>query len=241
MTLKLVCGACLASASLLSLTACADTNRSYRVASVGSAGSFSADSTPGGSGGSTSSGGTSVGSSGGSTGTGSGSSQTGLIAATGNVLIGAATQYAGLSGTVNGLVPGSGILNGAVVGTLQSSGHTLVRLDTGTTVLLNGTGGGLGQLVSIDFGRGRVIGGPQPLVGVNVLAANPTSGSLATVTAASANKLVGVTVLNPTTGGGAPVLAPTVAPLLGLQPVNADLTTTVNAVVKGSVGGLLSK
>ena len=230
MTLKLVCGACLASASLLSLTACADNNRTYRVASVGSAGSsgsVGADSTPGGSGGSGTAG---VGTAGGST--GGGTSQTGFIAATGNVLIGAATQYAGLSGNVNGLVPGSGIVNGAVVGTLQTSGHTLVRLDSGTTVLLNGTGGGLGQLVSIDFGRGQVIGGPRPLVGVNVLAANPTSG------AASANKLVGVTVLNPTTGGGAPVLSPTVAPLLGLQP-SANLSTTVNAVANGNVGGLL--
>src|SRR5689334_18548597 len=111
MTLKLACATCVASASLLSLAACADTNRSYRVASVGKAGSISADSTPGGSG-SSATDGSGAGTPGGTAGSGSGTSQTGLIAATGNVLIGAATQYAGLSGTVNGLVPGSGILNG---------------------------------------------------------------------------------------------------------------------------------
>ena len=246
MVSKKMLASSLVSVAALSLASCADSDRNYRVASVGSAaaaeqaeggsGSGTGTTTPGsgsGSGTGSGSGGTGSGTgdgSGNGTGTGTGNTAN-LIVASGNVLIGAASQYSQLTGSVNGTVPAGGVVNGSVSAILHTTGHTLVQLGTGTSVLLNGTGGRLGDVVSIDFGRGQVVGGPTPLIGVNVLAANPVSGSLATVNTASGNQLVGVTVLNPSTGSGSTVLAPQVAPLVGLQPVNASVTSTVSATV----------
>jgi hypothetical protein len=238
MALNRMAALSLVSITALSLAACTDTHRSYRVASVGSA--AAADYADGGSASGTGSG---TGGSGSSGGSGSGAGTTGqsnLVVASGNILIGAASQYAQLTSSVNGSVPAGGVVNGKIGAILKTTGHTLVQLGTGTSVLLNGTGGKLGDLVTIDFGKGRVVGGPQPLVGVNVLAANPTTGSLATVSAASGNHLVGVTVLNPNTGNGSLVVAPQVAPLIGLQPVNGSLTGAVNGTVSATTTGLLS-
>lgn len=237
-----------------SLAACTDSDRTYRVASVGSAGAAqSADGSDGGSdagsGSGTGSSGSGSGSAGGSAsagGTGAGAgvgaggnAGTNLIVASGNVLIGAASKYGSLSSALNGTVPGSGLANGKVVAVLNTSGHSLVRLGNGTGVLLNSTGGKIGDLVSIDFGKGQVVGGSSPLVGVNVLAANPTSGSLATVSAASGTNLVGVTVVNPGANSNSLVLAPQVAPLLNLQPSSPNVTTNVTATASGTVSGAI--
>ncbi|QIK78114.1 hypothetical protein G7077_03490 [Sphingomonas piscis] len=122
----------------------------------------------------------------------------------------------------------------------NTSGHTLVQLGGGTSVLLPGTGGRLGDLVRLDLGRGTVVGGPRPLIGLNVLAANPTTGQLATVSAVSGGNLLGVTVVNPSTNSGSLVLAPQVASLVGLQPTNPSVTSAVTTTVNGTVGGLVN-
>ncbi len=229
-------GIILTSVAALSLTACTGPHK-WRVASVGSTaqGEEQGEGPKGDqNGGGTGNGGTGNGGSGGSGGSG-GNSYNNLIIASGNVLIGAAAKFGNLSGTVNGTVPAAGVVSGKVVAVLNTSGHTLVKLGNGTNVLLDGTGGKLGSLVSIDFGKGRVIGGTTPLIGVNVLAANPRTGSLATVSAASGAKLVGVTVLNPGVNSGGPVLAPSVAPLLGLTSGSTKVSTSVNTVIKGVI------
>lgn len=168
------------------------------------------------------------------------------MAASGNVLIGAANQYAQLTSAVNGTVPAAGVLNARISAILGGTGQTVVQLGSGTSVLLNGTGGRLGDLVSLDLGNGRVIGGPQPLIGANILAANPVTGTLATVSAASGNNLLGVTVVNPAATAGSPVvIAPAVAPLIGLTgttvngTVGATTTGLVNSTVNGTVTGTL--
>jgi hypothetical protein len=205
----------------LALVSCADdTTRTYRIASVGSQGSGGSD---GGNG----------------NGNGNGGSNNGggnIIVAGGNVLVGAAAQFAALTGATNGLVPLGGTVNATVTAILGNSGHTLVELGNGTSLLLDGNGGHLGDVLALDLGSGRVIGGPagSPLIGVNVLAANPVNGSLATVSAASGNQLVGVTVLDTAlgTGNGNNILiAPAIAPALGLG-------ATVNGTVNATLGGL---
>ena len=226
--------------SSFALVSCADDTHSYRVSSIGAHPSGSSDDGSGSGSGSGSSGS----GSGTGAGTGSGSGATGstnIIVAGGNVLVGAASQFAALTGATNGLVPLGGTLNATVTAILGNSGHTLVELGNGTSLLVNGTGGNLGDVLSLNLGTGQVIGGPtgSPLIGANILAANPVSGTLATINAASGNQLVGVTVLDTAlgTGGAASgnnvVIAPAIAPALGL---GAGLNGTINATVGGVLG-----
>lgn len=223
-------------ASSFALASCADDTHTYRVSSIGAHPSGSSDD---GSGSGSGSGGGDNGSGGGS---GSGTTGgTSILIAGGNVLVGAASQFAALTGGTNGLVPLGGTLNATVTAILGNSGHTLVELGNGTSLLVDGTGGGLGDVLSVNLGTGQVVGGPtgSPLIGANILAANPVNGSLATINAASGNQLVGVTVLDTALGtGGAGsgnniVIAPAIAPALGL---GAGLSGTVNA----TVGGILA-
>ncbi len=208
----------------ISLVSCADdTTRTYRISSVGAPTPASDDN----------------GGSGGNGGSGTGTSGSGnILVAGGNVLVGAASQFAALTGATNGLVPLGGTVNATVTAVLGNSGHTLVELGNGTSLLLNGNGGALGDVLSLDLASGRVIGGPagSPLIGLNVLAANPISGSLATVNAASGNQLVGVTILDTALGGTGSgnniVVAPAIAPALGLG-------ATINGTVTAATGGLI--
>ena len=223
-------------ASSFALVSCADdTTRTYRVSSVGASPAGGSDDDSGGGGGSGSGNGSGSGSGGGVT------STTNILVAGGNVLVGAASQFAALTGVTNGLVPLGGTVNATVTAILGSSGHTLVELGNGTSLLLDGTGGGLGDVLSLNLGSGQVVRGPNgsPLIGANVLAANPVSGTLATVNAASGNQLVGVTVLDSALGGlgggsgsgNNVVIAPAIAPELGLG-------ATINGAVNATLGGL---
>lgn len=73
----------------------------------------------------------------------------------GNLLIGSSSQ------TV--------LLGGTVIGTLESTSQTVVQLASGTSLLLNGIGGTLGDAVAIDPTIGRVVSGPVSLLGSSVL------------------------------------------------------------------------
>ena len=219
-------------ATSFALVSCAaDTTRTYRVSSVGASPAGGSDDDSGGGDGSGGNG------SGGGGGSGGVTSTTNILVAGGNVLVGAASQFAALTGVTNGLVPLGGTVNATVTAILGSSGHTLVQLGNGTSLLLNGTGGGLGDVLSLNLANGQVVGGPSgsPLIGVNVLAANPVSGTLASVNAASGNQLVGVTVLDSALGGAGSgnnvVIAPAIAPALGLG-------ATINGAVNTTLGGL---
>lgn len=223
----------LVSATALALAACGSSG-SYRVASVGSAPAPD-DSSSGGGGSGGGSTGATGGSGSGATGSGSGSGQTGsgLLVTAGNAVIGTA-----------GVIPESGVVSGTVDRVLTGTGQTLVRLGSGQNVLLNGTGGAIGEAVSLDLGQGKVVGGSAPLVGLNVLATNPSTGQLATVGAGTSGNLVSVavpqsgvastvsTVGNTVNGatGGAVTAGATGNAAIGGNTVG----TTVNGVVNGA-------
>ena len=127
--------ALVAAAALLS-AGCA-THREFRVAEIGSDGSFEI-----------------AGDEDSSIGTAPFGGKSPLVAS-GNLLIGSGSQ--------------SVLLGGTVVGTLESTSQTVVQLASGTSLLLNGIGGTLGDVVAIDPSIGRVVGGPVSLVGASVL------------------------------------------------------------------------
>src|ERR1044071_5766253 len=110
-----------------------------------------------------------------------GSADAPLIIAAGNSLLGSASRLT----LVSGEVPGTGLMNGTVSAILLTTNQTLVQLANGSSVLLSGVGGTLGDPISIDLGKGQVISGPNPLVGTNVLTSSPTAGQLTTVTIGS--------------------------------------------------------
>lgn len=233
----------LVSAAALTLVAC-DSSGSYRVASVGSTppgggstadggsgsgGGTSTDGT-GGSGGGSGSGSTA----GGGSGSGSGSGQTGqgLLVTAGNAVMGSASTLNGAAAPVNSAIPASGVVTGTVDRVLNRTGQTLVRLGNGSSVLLDGTGGRVGEVVSLDLGEGKVVGGSSPLVGLNVLARNPSTGSLASVGAASGGNLVSVTVPQSALNNGA--VGNTVAGVGNV--VNGATGGAITAGVTGNAG-----
>ncbi len=219
-----------ASAATLVLAAC-ESSGNYRVGWVGdtpppgdTGSSGSSSSSSGGSssssgGTASSSGGSSSSSGGGSSSGGSSSGGTGtrarglvgnLIVTAGNTVIGVAGQHDRLAQVVNGKLPAAGVVTGTVTQVLSRTGQTLVKLGEGTGgsgggLILDGVGGKVGALVGIDLGKGTVIAAPEgskSLIGLNVLAANPTTGTLATVGAGSGGKLVTVEVNRPGAGTG---------------------------------------
>lgn len=186
-------------AALLTLSAVmsagCSTHREFRVASVGSDGSFEiagdddgwsqgARMTPA-------------------------SSQRSLVAS-GNVLIGSGAP-----------ILNANLVNGTVTGILAPTGQTLVELVNGTALVLNGIGGTTGDVVAIDLGAARVVAGPTRLVGVNVLSTSSVTrvatattssgtGAVRTVTGAVSGRSTGTrsvtgSVTNAVTGtvGGA--------------------------------------
>lgn len=207
----------LASTAALALAAC-ESSGNYRVGWVGdnpppsSSSSGGSSSSSGGSG--SSSGGSSSSSggssSGGSSSGGSSGGATGLVGnllvTAGNTVIGVAGKHDRLAQVVNGKLPATGIVTGTVTRVLDGTGQTLVNLGEGSGtggLILDGVGGKLGALVAIDLGKGQVIAAPEgskPLIGLNVLAQNPNTGSLATVSAATGGKLVALDVNGTTTG-----------------------------------------
>ena len=95
------------------------------------------------------------------------------IVATGNAGLGAA------GAVLNGGRAQGRVVNGSVTSVLPSTNQTLVQLTSGATVLLNGTGAALGDLVAIDLGAGRVVGGSTPLVGTTILNRSGVIGQVA--------------------------------------------------------------
>ncbi len=126
-------------------------------------------------------------------GSSAGSASLPLIVAAGNALLGPASQLTNTGGGVSG----TGLVDGTVSAILITTGQTLVQLSNGSTLLLNGVGGTLGDAVSIDLASGRVVGGPNTMVGANVLTTPTAGGQLVTATAGS-NSLVGRTGAAPT-------------------------------------------
>lgn len=157
-------------AALLALGGCSTTHE-FRVAAVGDSSSEAMSGTAAG-----------------------GSPGAPLIVAAGNALLGSASQLANFGGGA-----GTGLVDGTVSAILLTTDQTLVQLSNGSTLLLNGVGGTLGDPVSIDLASGRVLGGPSTLVGANVLS-NPMGGQLVTATIGG-NSLVGTSgaARNPTT------------------------------------------
>lgn len=153
-----------------------------------------------------------------------------LIVTAGNTVIGVAGKHNGLAQIVNGVVPKSGILTGKVTAILAGTGQTLVHIGEGTGgsgsggLILDGVGGKLGALVALDLGKGKVIAAPEGsrgLIGLNVLAQNPNTGKLTTVSALSGGSLLAIDVKGASTNGG----------VLG----------GVVGTAKGATGGLLGK
>jgi len=173
-------------------------HREFRVASIGSDGSFEIagdrDSSRGGSQAPTRSG-------------------RAPVVTSGNVLMGS-----GQAG-VNAI-----LASGTVTGVLGSGGQTVVGLVNGTTVVLNGSGGSLGDMVSIDLGSSQVVAGPTSLVGLKVLNAN--AGSQASVGTTSGTGGTGLSSAGATTGSLLP------AP---------SASGSVSGAVTGTVGGAVGK
>ncbi|WP_447726771.1 hypothetical protein [Sphingomonas koreensis] len=243
-----------ASTAALTLAAC-ESSGNYRVGWVGDNPPPSSSSSSGGSssGGSSSSSGGSGSSSGGSSSSGGtpGASSGGgsglagnLIVTAGNTVIGVAGKHDQLAQVVNGKLPATGIVTGTVTRVLDTTGQTLVNLGEGSGtggLILDGVGGKLGALVAIDLGKGKVIAAPEgskPLIGLNVLAQNPGTGSLATVGAGTGGKLLALDA-NGTIGG---LLGGTTGGLVGTtKGVVQTATGTVGDVLgaNGQNGGLL--
>ena len=256
----------LAGVAMVSLAAC-ESSGSYRVASIGSVPGDTGSSGGGGdgSGSGSGSGGTNNGGGSGGTGTGTGSgtgtgngggggtgtAQAGLV---GKVLVTAGNTVIGAAGKQNALVTGvqNNVLtpvNATVTRILTKTGQTLVNLGSGQSLILNGTGGKLGDLLKIDLASARVIGAPSgsPLLGVSVLSPSVATGRLAAVNVGNNGPLVQLG--NGTTGGtgvvskvggtvngvlgGATAGGPATVPVTGLV---SNVSATVNGALGTSVG-----
>lgn len=152
-----------------------------------------------------------------------------LIVTAGNLVQNVGAKHAVIAGTVNNLAPGAAPITGTVTAVIDGAGQTLVDLGEGRLALLDGKGGRIGDLVTIDLGKGRVIGGTQgsPLIGASVLSPEQTKGTLATVGLLADGKLVKVGVPGGAPGAGS-------GPVGG---VVGGVTGTVGGVVGGATGG----
>jgi len=254
----------LAGVAVLSLAAC-ESAGSYRVASIGSvpgdtgssgnggdgsgggSGSGGANNGGGSGGGGTGSGtgggGGGAGSGGGGGGAGTGSAQAGLV---GKVLVTAGNTVIGAAGTQNALVTGvqNNVLtpvNATVTRVLTKTGQTLVSVGNGQSLILNGTGGRIGDLLKIDLASARVVGAPSgsPLLGVSVLSPNVATGKLLGVNVGNSGPLVQVGngtpggTVNGVLGGGNGGGGAATVPVTGLV---SNVGATVNGALGTSVG-----
>lgn len=251
----------LASAAL-SLAACGGSG-SYRVASVGSVAGTDGGSTSDAGNDTAGTGGTGSGSSGstgstgttGGTGTTSGTGSGGstgtnavgrVLVTAGNTVIGASGKHNALATKINGLAPGTTQITGTVTTVLRKSGESLVDLGNGQSLILNGAGGKVGEIVKIDLLSRTVTGASSGsrLLGVSVLSPTVATGTVAGVNVGNSGPLL--TVGSGSTASG--VLAPVngvLAPVGGvLAPVTGGVTggtgtTGATGHVTGVVGGVL--
>lgn len=162
-----------------------------------------------------------------------------LIVASGNMLLGPASQLVSPAGGV----PTSGVVEGTVSLLLPVTDQMLVQLDDGSAVILDGTGAAPGEVVSIDLGTGIVISGPSSLVGASVSPqAATTGGQLASVSVGESTATISPpspglpTPALPTPGlpsASLPKLGPTTGTVTGTSPVS-----TAGSTVQGILGGL---
>jgi hypothetical protein len=159
-----------------------------------------------------------------------------LIVAAGNVLLGSSARITPPAADL----PTGGVVNGTVSAILLTSGQSVVQLTDGTALLINSASSTLGQVVSIDLGKGQVIGGPSSLVGVSVLPSGGAAGAqLASVSAGGTSIGVGTNLIGRPVAG-VPAL-PTGNAGQSLGPVSATATVVqpVTSTVTNTVGGTL--
>lgn len=120
-----------------------------------------------------------------------------FVVTAGNILLGQAGASLGLS--LDGAVSSTAVLSGSVTGVLQSTGQTLVELSNGASVLLNDTGGTVGDLVAIEVASGQVIAGPGALVGSQALSGSTVGGGSAVAGTAGGTLSSATATAGPTT------------------------------------------
>ncbi|HEX6660293.1 MAG TPA: hypothetical protein VF067_00260 [Sphingomicrobium sp.] len=158
-----------------------------------------------------------------------------LVVAAGNVLLGESASLASIT-------PGaqtSGVVDGTVSAVLLTSGQSLIELSDGSSLLINSVGGALGDAVSIDVGKGQVIGGPNSLVGVSVLPSGGTGGQLASATVGGTSIGVGTGLVGKSTSAAGGLVSGTAGQTLGAVSATTTLTqpvTTTLPPVSGTVG-----
>lgn len=145
-----------------------------------------------------------------------------LVVAAGNVLLGPASQIT----LVNGPVANSGVVQGTVGAVLLTTGQSLIELSDGTSLVVNGAGGALGDLVSVDRATGQVVGGSSTLIGANVL--GTTSSGTVTASALGSSGTIGA---GATVGRGA---LPTIS---ASTPLGSVATPTTIGPVTGTISG----
>lgn len=186
------------------LAACAH-EREFRVAYVGSEGSVELGGDQGGN-------------------SAGGGAVTPPIVAAGNSALGPAGAVLTRSGAGQ-----RGVVNGSVTSVLPSTNQTLVQLANGATVLLNGSGAALGDLVAIDLGAGRVVGGSTPLLGTNVLNRSASVGSLTRPLTTAPLRTVG-NLVNLRSGAGTNAVTSIIAPV-------RSTTSTVTSILTKPLSG----
>ncbi len=147
-----------------------------------------------------------------------------ILVTAGNAVLDVADRADAVRGPLSGNVPNSAPITGTVTQVLASTGQALVRSGDGSSYLVDGLRAAAGSAVTIGAGQATLVGGPgsNPLIGVNVLTPGQTSGTAATLNAATGGNLLGATV--PSTGA-----------LAGTPGAVADATGgLVNATAGGS-------
>jgi len=195
------------SSLIIALSVCAcSTTHEFRVAAVGDAEQADAEAT-------------------------SPAAESAIIAASGNVILGPASRLSAGQGSV----AAGGTADGTVTQVLLSTGQTVVELAEGTSVIVDGLGGTLGDAVSVDLAQGQVIGGPQSLLGQNLTKVAGTATSLPGISTAR-SLATGTTSSN---GAAGRLLRSNAGQLLGIRRTTATVTNTVTNVTN-TLNGTLS-
>jgi hypothetical protein len=158
-----------------------------------------------------------------------------LVVAAGNVLLGESARL----GTIAAVAPTTGVVDGTVSAVLLTSGQSLVQLSDGSSLLINSVGGALGDVVSIDVGKGQVVGGPNSLVGVSVLPSGGAGGQLASASIGGTSIGIGTGLVGHAATGAGQIVSGTAGQTLGAVGATTTLTQPVVTTVTGPVSGTL--
>jgi hypothetical protein len=132
-------------------------------------------------------------------------------------------------------MPTSGVVDGTVSAVLLTSGQSLVQLADGSSLLINSVGGALGDVVSIDVGKGQVVGGPNSLVGVSVLPSGGAGGQLASANIGGTSIGIGSGLVGNATSGASGAVSATAGQTLGAVSATTTLTQPVTSTVTSPV------